>query len=48
MATRSCPEKRLDGLSSLYNAMWVWTVPDQAGGPHCSTEARAEIPIESA
>ena len=28
--------------------MWVWTVPDHSGGPHCSTEAVAEIPIESA
>ena len=26
----------------------MWTVPDHWGGPHCSTERVAEIPIESA
>jgi hypothetical protein len=48
MAIRSWPENLVEGRSSVYKAIWVWTVPDHWGGPHCSTERVAEIPIESA
>jgi hypothetical protein len=48
MAVRSCAENRVDGRLSEYMAMCVCTVPDQVGGPQCSTDVVAEIPIESA
>ena len=48
MAVRSCAENRVDGRLSEYMAMCVCTVPDQVGGPQCSTDVVAEMPIESA